>query len=73
MKVNRRGRRLHDPWGSNKGNTCGHVIRAQYLVSKKAITGNPTNRYSAYCDQLKLMEGQYDRFVQGSAVETLRR
>lgn len=73
MRVNRRGRRFHDPWGNKNGNCRGYVTGHQYMVAKCELRGSKVAKHLSDIDLSKQIDATHDRFVKGSRVEALRR
>lgn len=70
MRVNRRSRRFHDPWGNKRGNH-GSVIRMQWLLGE---ADQYVNDHGYYIDKAKAIESSDARFVLGKkSVEKIRR
>jgi len=59
MKLNRRSRRFHDPWGSRRGNRFGSVMHHQYLVGQSSELASVRHGV----DYVHLLENNEDRFV----------
>lgn len=69
MKLNRRSRRFHDPWGSRRGNRCGGVMRHQYLVGQTSELISVRHGV----DYTQTLENTEDRFVYSThSVEKIR-
>lgn len=68
MKLNRRSRRFHDPWGYNReGTVCG----AQWMVGQEEC--HFTNGRIDNLDKSKSREATWDRFVKGKrSIEKVR-
>ena len=68
MKINRRSRRFHDPWGLGRtGTVCGQ----SYMVG---IRDEHVNNYLYFFDRTKVEEHVQDRFVLSKkSIEKIRR
>jgi hypothetical protein len=79
MKISRRSRQLHDPWGNKNGNRFGSPIRFQFMVGLGTSGFNHevpnVHRYESYIDRVSAIESTRNKVVMTGkcAVEKLRR
>lgn len=69
MKINRRSKRFHDPWGNRRGND-GSPVRYQWLVGDKSHV----NGSAYYADRIDAYEATGARYVLGeTSIEKIRK
>lgn len=70
MRVNRRSRRFHDPWGNKRGNH-GSVIHRAFLLGQE---DQFVHDHNYYIDRAKAIESSDARFVLGNkSIEKIRK
>jgi len=74
MTISRRCRKAHDPWGNKFGNSYGHIVGYQFMVSKATLRDDKLHSCVGLLDKSKSISYQYDRFVKGPhSTEGMRR
>ena len=83
MKVSRRSRKFHDPWGNKHGNSMGHICHMSFLVGKSESNdvdehdndhGHPLSTRIYHFDNVSCREHLYNSYIRAKhAPEKLRR